>query len=107
MPFSMQIMAFWDHVRVDWSHHLEKLQHEGCFAAKYQMPERAFNSLVEILGPILQDDITKARNRCSKEINLKSFVAIVLCYIAGGLYDDIERFMESVCLVSTIVETNF
>jgi hypothetical protein len=53
------------------------------------MPERAFNHLVEILGPILQCDITKACNRCCEEIYPDIFVAIGLCYVAGGLSDDI------------------
>jgi hypothetical protein len=27
--------SFWDHERLDWSRHLEKLPHEGWFATKY------------------------------------------------------------------------
>jgi hypothetical protein len=83
--------SFWDHERLDWSSHLEKLRHEGRFAQKYRMPEKAFNRLVRVLGPILQADITKSRSRCTQEIYPEIFVAIGLRYLAGGSYDDIRE----------------
>ena len=52
--------SFWDHERLDWSKHLEKLRHKGRFATKYRMSEKAFNLLVSDLGPILQADVSKA-----------------------------------------------
>jgi hypothetical protein len=82
--------SFWDHQRLDWSRHLEKLRHEGWFAQKYRMSEKAFNRLVRVLGPILQSDISKSGNRCTEEIYPEIFVAIGLRYLAGGSYDDIR-----------------
>jgi hypothetical protein len=83
--------SFWDHERLDWTRHLEKLRHEGRFASKYRMPEKGFNRLVRILGPILQADISKSRNRCSEAIYPEIFVAVGLRYLAGGSYDDIRE----------------
>jgi hypothetical protein len=54
--------AFWDHDCLDWSQHVQKLRHEGHFAAKYRMPEEAFNNLVQILTPFLhQGDTAQSR----------------------------------------------
>jgi hypothetical protein len=55
------------------------------------MPEKSFHHLVQILGPILQDDIIKACNWCSEEIYPEIFVAIGLCYLTCGSYDDIRK----------------
>jgi hypothetical protein len=32
---------FWDHQRLDWSKHMEKLWHKGLFAKRYQMPKES------------------------------------------------------------------
>jgi hypothetical protein len=54
------------------------------------MPEKAFNSLVEKLVPMLPGNVTKSRNRCSEEIYPQIVVTIGLRYLAGGSYDDIR-----------------
>ena len=83
--------SFWDHKRLDWSKHLEKLRHEGRFATKYRMPEKAFNRLVQILGPTLQSDITKSGKRCSELIYPEIIVAAGLRYLASRSYNDIRE----------------
>ena len=83
--------TFWDHQRLHWSTHVDKLRHEGLFGRRYRMPESAFNKLVELLKPMLPGDVTKSRNRCSHEIYPEIIVAIGLRYLAGGSYDDIRE----------------
>jgi hypothetical protein len=83
--------SFWDHERLDWCRHLEKLRHEGLFARRYRMPEKAFNRLVELLVPFLPSDVTKSRNRCSHEIYPEIIVGIGLRYLAGGSHEDIRE----------------
>ena len=83
--------TFWDHERLDWSKHVEKLRHEGLFSKRYRMPKKAFNKLVELLAPQLQTDVTKSRNPCSHEIYPKITVGIGLRYLAGGSYEDIRE----------------
>ena len=83
--------TFWDHDRLDWSTHLEKLRHEGLFAKRYRMPEKAFIRLVDLLVPFLPGDVTKSRNRCTHEIYPEIIVGIGLRYLAGGSYEDIRE----------------
>ena len=83
--------TFWDHHRLDWSTHVEKLRHEGLFAKRYRMPEKAFIRLVDLLLPFLPGDVTKSRNRCTHEIYPDIMVGIGIRYLAGGSYEDIRE----------------
>ena len=39
----------WNHERIDWKQHLEKLRHTNGFQKRYHMSKRSFNQLVNIL----------------------------------------------------------
>jgi hypothetical protein len=86
--------SFWDHQHLNWSKHVEKLWHKGLFAKRYPMPKKAFNRLVELLVPLLPEDVTKSCNRCSEVIYPEIIVAIGLRYLAGlGPMTTLEKFM--------------
>ena len=93
--------SFWDHDRLDWSKHLEKLWHEGLFARRYRLPEKAFDGLVELLLPMLSVDVTKSRNRCSHEIYPEIIVAIDLAPTRKS-----ERCLVFICLTIRLHRRN-
>jgi hypothetical protein len=55
------------------------------------MSNESFDKLVSHLWPDIEVDIVKARNRCNQEIYPEIFVAICICYLRGGSYDDISN----------------
>ena len=43
----------WKHTRLNWKEHVEKLLHEESFDSKYRMSLEAFNTLLELLRPMI------------------------------------------------------
>ena len=42
--------SHWEHERLDWDRHAQKLPHEDCFHIRHRVPLEDFNALVELLG---------------------------------------------------------
>jgi hypothetical protein len=42
--------SYWEHERLDWDRHVQKLLHEDRFHIRYHMPLEDFEALVELLG---------------------------------------------------------
>jgi hypothetical protein len=50
--------SYWDHERLDWDQHVQKLLHkdEDRFHTIYHMPLKDFNALVELLADVIVPD---------------------------------------------------
>ena len=79
----------WDHTRIDWDAHVEKLHHEQHFKREYRMSLEAFNKLVFILSPSLQRN--NMYSRLSTPISPIIIVSIGIRYLAGGKLSDIRH----------------
>ena len=55
------------------------------------MSKKSFDKLVNHLRPDIEVDIVKAHNRCNEEIYPEIVVAIGICHLCGGSYDDISH----------------
>ena len=81
----------WQHERVNWSMHVEKLTHQDMFDRTYQMSLNAFNTLLELLRGYITFDILKSLNSCDDPIYPELVLATGLCWLAGGSYLDIKE----------------
>ena len=79
----------WDHTRIDWDAHVEKLCHEQHFKREYQMSLQAFNKLVFILSPLLQRN--NVYSCSSTPISPIIIVGIGIRYLAGGELSNIQH----------------
>ena len=53
----------WNHERINWKQHVEKLRHTNGFQKRYHMSERSFNQLVDILCPqVSLDELQSYQN---------------------------------------------
>ena len=79
----------WDHTRIDWDAHVEKLCHEKHFKREYQISLEAFNKLVFILSPSLQRN--NMYSHSSTPISPIIIVSIGIWYLAGGELSNIRH----------------
>ena len=79
----------WDHERLVWDRHVQKLLHEERFHVRYRMPLKDFEALVELLGDDIVPDIRQAKRRNVEPIYPEMVAAIGIRVLAGGNYDDI------------------
>ena len=77
----------WDHVRIDWTYHVEKKQHEKMFEKTYRMSFRAFRKLQFMLASFLMKKESKCRT--SHPVPMHSVVAIGIKYLTGAKYQDL------------------
>ena len=52
----------WRHNRLNWSQHVQQLQHEGLFKQTYRMSLKSFNKLVDLLREDITVDCAKSMN---------------------------------------------
>lgn len=83
--------ARWEHERLDWEKHVNKLTHEGKFANEYRMSISAFETLVEMLRPSLHRD--EHRSRSAQAIQPEHIVALGLRALGGGRLSDIRHIV--------------
>jgi hypothetical protein len=81
----------WKHTRVNWKEHVEKLIHEEDFDRTYRMSVEAFNTLVDLLRPMITPNLIKALNSCVEPIYPEIAVAVALRWLAGGSYLDLKN----------------
>ena len=82
----------WDHTRIDWDAHVEKICHEQHFKREYQMSLEAFNKLVCILSPSLQRN---SMYSCSSTpISLLSLSALASATWHVASYLIFDMFLE-------------
>jgi hypothetical protein len=80
----------WQHERIDWDRHVERLLHSNRFHIRYRMPLEDFDALVQLLGDEVVPNFAMSRSRrCDKAIYPQMMVAIGRRVLAGGNYDDI------------------
>jgi hypothetical protein len=79
----------WQHERLDWDLHVEKLIHENRFHIRYRMSFEDFDALVQLLGDDVVPNFTMSGLRCDAAIYPEMVVAIGIRVLAGGNYDDI------------------
>jgi hypothetical protein len=84
-----QRKSFWEHRRLDWERHVQKLLHEDRFHIRYRMPLEDFEALVELLGDSVVPNVAQSKRRCQEPMYPKMIVAIGIRVLAGGNYDDI------------------
>ena len=48
--------SYWEHERLDWDRHVQKLLHEHHFHIRYRMPLEDFDALVELLADVIVPD---------------------------------------------------
>jgi len=83
----------WQDTRLNWSKHLEKLQHAGEFDSTHRMSFETFTKLKNILGDRIQLDAAKSNNSCpdaSGYIYPELIMHIGLRTLAGGKFPDIR-----------------
>jgi hypothetical protein len=56
-----QRASYWQHERLDWGEHVQKLLHENRFHIRYHMPLEDFDTLVKIFG----DEVVRTSGKCS------------------------------------------
>ena len=77
----------WQHRRLAWLDHVQKLQHEDMFTRTYQMSLEAFGALVKLLYGNISYDYSKYGYISSQEpIFAEIPVAIGLCWLVGGAH---------------------
>ena len=59
----------WEHDRLDWDVHVQKLLHEDRFHTRYRMPLEDFDALVELLGDAIVPNNLQSKRRCGKPIS--------------------------------------
>ena len=79
----------WDHTRIDWDEHVEKLCREQRFKREYRMSLEAFNKLVFILSLSLQRN--NMYSHSSTLISPIIIIGIGIRYLAGGELSDIQH----------------
>ena len=99
----------WDHVRINWDLHVEKLLHEKHFSTEYRMSFNALCDLCLILSPLLERKHEMSRSQ--ERITVTIIVACGLRFLAGGkasdqkhifglsraeVYRDIHLFLKAV-----------
>ena len=82
----------WDHTRIDWAAHVEKLCHEQRFKREYRMSLEAFNKLVFILSPSLQRNNMYSRSSTPSHLLSLSALASATWQVASCLIFDM--FLE-------------
>ena len=78
----------WQHERLSWNQHVEKLLHEEGFDRKYRMSYDAFTLLLDLLRPDITCDIIKSLNSCDEPIYPELVLASGLRWLGGGSYLD-------------------
>jgi hypothetical protein len=85
----------WDHCRVSWTDHVDKLIHEKMFDRTYRMSYESFCKLADMLRVKLTCDCVKSKASCAGTSGLPIFpelvMAIGLRWLAGGSYLDIKN----------------
>ena len=77
--------AKWEHDRISWYSHVEKLNHEEAFEKTYRMPLRAFNKFVSLLESVrLQEIIPCAVAQLSQSIQKMCWPLAFDGWLAGG-----------------------
>jgi hypothetical protein len=81
----------YQHHRLCWEEHLEKLQHEGMFSRTYRMSYEAFMKLLLFIRPKLLCRTGNPVQAGSELIKPEIVMAIALRWLAGGSYIDIRH----------------
>ena len=81
----------YQHTRLWWEDHLEKLQHEGMFARTDRMTYQAFLKLLLFICPKLQCQTGNSNQAGSELIKPELVMAIALHWLSGGSYIDIRH----------------
>jgi hypothetical protein len=82
--------SYWEHERLDWDRHVQKLLHKDHFHTRYCMPLEEFNALVELLGDVIGvPNVVQSERRCVEPIYPKMILGIGIRVLAGGNYDAI------------------
>ena len=76
----------WDHERLCWDDHVDKLLHENQFDREYRMSLRSHSELVRILDPILER--CEYNSRCSEPIQVEHITGLGMRVVAGGTLAD-------------------
>jgi len=76
----------WDHDRLIWTHHVEKLVHENRFHQEYRMSLSAHTELVKILDPFLERK--EYNSRQSHPIQVEHILGVGLHVVYGGTIAD-------------------
>ncbi|KAL7536885.1 hypothetical protein ACHAXR_007463 [Thalassiosira sp. AJA248-18] len=76
----------WDHERIDWDTHVDKLLHERKFDTEYRMSLPAHGELVRILDPILER--REYNSRCTEPIQVELIMGLGIRVLAGGTVSD-------------------
>ena len=80
--------SFWEHERLDWDRHVEKLLHEERFHIRHRMPLEDFHALVEVLGDTIETNVAMSKRRCNEPIHPEMAAAVGIRVLAGGNCDD-------------------
>ena len=80
---------YWLHKRINWSHHVQQLLHEGQFKTMYRMELGDFNRLVSYLRSQIEPDWGQATRRNEIPIYSELIVAAGICWLCLGSYHDI------------------
>ena len=90
----------YQHSRLCWEEHLEKLQHEGMFARTYRMSYEAFMKLLLFIRPKLQCQTGNLVQAGSELLKPGIVMASALRLLGGGSYIDIRH--AYFCSVSSL-----
>jgi hypothetical protein len=100
-------ISYWQHERLDWNQHVEKLLHENPFHIGYHMSLEDFDALVQLLGDEVVPNFAMSPSlRCDKAIYPEMMVAIGIRVLASGNYDGIMKYMALARVVSIMHEWN-
>ena len=73
--------------RIQWNSHAELLINEGQFERYYRMSPQSIEKLLALLGPRLEIDQVKSRNRTGTDpITPKMQITVMISYMAGYSY---------------------
>ena len=81
----------WQHERLDWDHHVNKLVHEKKFCNYYRMSPSAHRHLVRLLDPYLQRVEWNSRDR--SPILVEHIISLGLRVLAGAQIEDMRHII--------------
>jgi hypothetical protein len=79
----------WQHERLDWDWHVQKLLHENCFHIQYGVSLEDFDALVKLFGDDVVLNHAIPSCRCEQAMYPEMAVAIRTRILAGSNYDNI------------------
>jgi hypothetical protein len=75
--------SYWQHERLDWDQHVEKVLHENGFHIRYRMSLEDFDALAQLLGDEVVPNFAMSSRRCDKAMYPQIMVVIGIRVLAG------------------------